>query len=275
MGPERLFLAVFLAAGNILLAVVIITVNWRAANGRLERNQRTGIRTRSTMRSDQAWTIGHRAALRLTPLYLIVLAGTLVALFVAMLHASAKAINLAGIGGALAWVAVVALSGIVAGRAAKSADDQADGGQATMLTDQAQNSQYPKAIHFYAGLNGLLLVVVCAGLWLLAARSSSNGIPPNASVGFRDQHTLASVPGWYAAQRVGFHVAALADTIVTAVVFAILAVAYSRRFNPIWIVIVPVIGGLAIAVCVMIAGHQADRAAISVARAVLPGAGHN
>jgi hypothetical protein len=113
-------------------------------------------------------------------------------------------------------------------------------------------------------LNGFLLAVVCAGVWFLALRSSSHGIAPNTSLGFRSQHTLASLQGWYAAQRVGFHFAAVADTIITAAVFAIVAVAFIRRLNPMWILIVPVIGGIAVGVCFIIAGHQADHAAISV-----------
>jgi hypothetical protein len=80
------------------------------------------------MRSDEAWQAGHAAALRLTPLLLSVLAGTLIALIVAALHASTMAIILTGIGGAVAWLAVVSVSAIVAGRAAKSAEDRTDDG---------------------------------------------------------------------------------------------------------------------------------------------------
>jgi hypothetical protein len=60
------------------------------------------------------------------------------------------------------------------------------------------------------------------------------------------------------------HFAAVASTVITAAVFAIVAVAYTRRVNPMWILIVPVVGGIAVAVCFMIAGQRADHAAISV-----------
>ena len=66
--PERLVLPAIAAVSQIVITIVLITVSWRAANGRLRRNPWTGIRTPSTMRSDQAWVAGHRAALRLTPL---------------------------------------------------------------------------------------------------------------------------------------------------------------------------------------------------------------
>jgi hypothetical protein len=95
-------------------------------------------------------------------------------------------------------------------------------------------------------------------------RSNSDGIPPNTRLGFRTQHTLASAHGWYAAQRVGFHIAAIADTIVTAAVFTIIAVAYIRRLNPMWIFVAPIVGGLAIAACMVIAGNYADHAATTV-----------
>ncbi len=56
---------------------------------------------------------------------------------------------------------------------------------------------------------------------------------PNKSLGFRDDQTLVSEHGWYAAQRVGFHVGAIAATAITLVVFAVVAVillaAFTRR----------------------------------------------
>lgn len=53
-------------------------------------------------------------------------------------------------------------------------------------------------------------------------------------------------------------------TIATVGVFAIVAAAYIRRLNPMWILIAPAIGGIAVAACFMIAGHYADHAAIAV-----------
>ena len=60
--PERIYLAGFLAFAFIVMTVVLVAIDWAAANGRLQRNQWAGIRTPSTMRSDQAWVAGHRAA---------------------------------------------------------------------------------------------------------------------------------------------------------------------------------------------------------------------
>jgi hypothetical protein len=80
-----LVMSAFWALCQIVATVVLVTVNRRAADGRIPRNPSTGLRTAATMRSDRAWVAGHRAALRLTPLYLLVLAGTLIALLVALL----------------------------------------------------------------------------------------------------------------------------------------------------------------------------------------------
>ena len=57
---------VFASALEIGAAVLVIWLTWRAANGTLPRNDLAGVRTRVTMSSDEAWRIGHRAALRPT-----------------------------------------------------------------------------------------------------------------------------------------------------------------------------------------------------------------
>jgi len=138
-------------------------------------------------------------------------------------------------------------------------------GHSSVYTDQTPNARYGRiSIGLTAGFNLVLLIIACAGLWFLAARANRHGIAPSTTLGFRTQHTLASLHGWYVAQRVGFHFAAIATTIITVVVFAIVAAVYVRRLNPMWIMIVPIIGALAVAVCFMIAGQKADQAAVSV-----------
>lgn len=140
-----------------------------------------------------------------------------------------------------------------------------------MNIDETANARYGRLVlSIYAAFNGLLLIAVCAGLWFFSARANSHGIPPNTNLGFRSQHTLASLRGWYIAQRVGFHFAAIADTIITAAVFMIMAAVFFRRLNPMWILIVPIIGGITVGVCLIIAGHQADEAAISIERSAAP-----
>ncbi|MGH3966591.1 MAG: SdpI family protein [Mycobacterium sp.] len=126
METARLVMSAFWALCQIVVTVVFITINRRAADGRLQRNPLTGIRTGATMRSDQAWVAGHHAALRLTPLYLLLLAGTLTALLVAALNASMGIAMLVGVGGLLSVVPLAVYSAIIASRAAKSADGHAN-----------------------------------------------------------------------------------------------------------------------------------------------------
>ena len=78
------------------------------------------------MRSNQAGVAGHRAALRMTPLYLLTLAGTLAALFVAALSTSISAVMLVGVGGLFSVVPLALYRAIVASKAAKSADGHPD-----------------------------------------------------------------------------------------------------------------------------------------------------
>lgn len=54
----QIIVAVVMAAGGVLL----IWQGWAAASGRLKRNAVAGIRTASTMASDEAWLAAHRRA---------------------------------------------------------------------------------------------------------------------------------------------------------------------------------------------------------------------
>lgn len=129
MGPERLqatVMAAFCALPPILMTALIIAQSSRVVKGRLQRNQYFGIRTPSTMRSDQAWVAGHRAALRLAPLYLLTTAATCVALFAVAVHAWRTLVVLVGIGGLAAITALSIYTAVIASRAARSVDGYSD-----------------------------------------------------------------------------------------------------------------------------------------------------
>ena len=126
MGSERsqaLLLAGYWAFLPILITVVLIVLASRAANGRLARNQWVGIRTPSTMRSDQAWKAGHAAALRMAPLFVIV---TVVIIRVVRGRAVCvhdQVVVFIGFGSLAVLLALLIYSALVASKAAKAADD--------------------------------------------------------------------------------------------------------------------------------------------------------
>jgi hypothetical protein len=141
-----------------------------------------------------------------------------------------------------------------------------------MNIDPEVNARYGKlTIGSYLGVNAFLLIVVAGGSWFFASRANNRGIPPNTSLGFRSQYTLSSLHGWYVAQRVGFHFVAVATTVIAVIVFAVVAFAFIRRSNPMWMLFVPLVGDLAIAGCFIIAGQRADQAAISVEKSAVWG----
>jgi uncharacterized membrane protein len=102
-------------------------MNWsRAATGQLQRNPFYGVRTPSTMRSEQAWVAGNRAALRLAPLLLLTTAATCVALFAVALYAWRTVVVLVGICGFTAVLALSIYTAAIANRAARSVDGHPD-----------------------------------------------------------------------------------------------------------------------------------------------------
>jgi uncharacterized membrane protein len=120
MGSDRVVLMAFMTATFVFLTALMIAIDWAGANGHLRRNQFVGVRTPSTMRSDRAWVAGHRAALRLAPLHLV----TGIAVLIAVLCTRTLAgLNLVGVSGAVVFVVVAVFTAIVAGRAAKAAED--------------------------------------------------------------------------------------------------------------------------------------------------------
>jgi uncharacterized membrane protein len=121
---QMMVFAAITAAVPIVLCVVVIATSRLAANGRLPRNQWVGIRSPSTMRSDAAWVAAHRAALRLTPLYLVITAVVCAAVVWAALYLSTPGVVITvGMGGFAAFIAALIYTAVIAGKAAKSADD--------------------------------------------------------------------------------------------------------------------------------------------------------
>jgi SdpI/YfhL protein family len=126
MAPDHGQMMVIAGTAAVFLVVidaVIIVATRRAASGRLPRNQWIGIRSPSTMRSDQAWVAGHQAAQRLIPVYLLITVAAWAVLVWAALYGSTPAavIN-AALGSFVALIAAVIVAAVLAGKAAKSAD---------------------------------------------------------------------------------------------------------------------------------------------------------
>ncbi|WP_293003252.1 SdpI family protein [Mycobacterium sp.] len=118
---QALVQAAALALIPIASTVLMILLCTRAANGRLARNQWVGIRTRATMRNDQSWAAGHRAALRLTPLLILIsIAGCVATAWAALATSNPNTVMLTGIGVAALVVIVLIYSAVLANRAANA-----------------------------------------------------------------------------------------------------------------------------------------------------------
>lgn len=108
---EALVQAGVLSFVSICTTVLFIVLARRAANGRLQRNQWIGIRTPSTLRSDRGWVAGHRAALRLTPLFVLTSVVMCFALFAVALYVSTPGlVRLVGFGVIAVIIALVIYS---------------------------------------------------------------------------------------------------------------------------------------------------------------------
>lgn len=111
LGTAMLLGLVLIVAG-ILLAVVAA----KSRNGTLPRNWIVGIRTTTTMASDEAWDLAHRAGASALGIGAgaTIVAG--VALFFQPSNGTGLAIALAGIAWLLGWVIVAARRGTKAAR---------------------------------------------------------------------------------------------------------------------------------------------------------------
>lgn len=119
-------------------------------------------------------------------------------------------------------------------------------------------------ISVYLLTNALLFGGISITLWILWGRARDHKIPPGTTLGFRSQETLASAKAWYAAQDIAFQFAAIGTTAVTLAVVATMAAGQIRRWSMFWSLVIPVGGWLAVAVCVLLAGWQADAMATAI-----------
>jgi hypothetical protein len=262
--------------GTTLAAISgMMIVNWsRAARGALTRNPYLGVRTPSTLRSEQSWVAGNRAAVRLAPLYLLSDVATCAAMVAAALHGRRLVVIFAGSGGLVVLIALVICTAVIASRAARAADDhtadrsglRSSASKSVEMTDMT--GPFSESARTIVGW--VAAVAACAatvfGLvtmidgYVLAIH---HRLQPNDTFGFRDATTRSCLLAWYAAQKAGFtwmlfgYGPVLAMSILFAVVAAI------KRRSP-WDVSAVVMGTLLLLVfAVVIAGRHAD----SMARA--------
>ncbi|MFO6451442.1 MULTISPECIES: SdpI family protein [unclassified Aeromicrobium] len=112
----RLVLFVVMAGAGVLL----IWMARAAASGRLRRNALAGIRTPSTMASDEAWLAAHQRAERPTQ---AAGAASLLVAVVMLTPVSETAMFVAVMLGAAAMLVLVIHGAVVGGRAARALDD--------------------------------------------------------------------------------------------------------------------------------------------------------
>ncbi len=249
---------------------VLMIVNWsRAARGGLARNPYLGVRTPSTLRSEQSWVAGNRAALRLAPLYLLFNVATCAVLVALALHGWRLVVIVAGSSGLVAVIALFIYTAVIASRAARAADDHTDsrsGASQSMDLSAGPFSERTTTILGWiiavaaCGATALLLGTVIDG-YVLAIH---HHLQPNDTFGFRDDTTRSCLAAWYAAQKAGFSwiLFGYGPFLALSILFGVVA-AITRR--PPWDVTALVMATLFLAIfAVVIAGIHAD----SVARAI-------
>jgi hypothetical protein len=255
------------AAGSAMMIV-----NWsRAARGGLARNPHLGVRTPSTLRSEQSWVAGNRAAVRLAPLYLLLNVVTCAILVAVALRGWRLVVVVVASGGFVALIALAICTAVIASRAARAAYDPSVDRGPTRPSSAALDLTAPFPGRATATFGWIVAVTACAATAFLLVTlidgyvlASHQQLQPNGTFGFRDATTRSCLPAWYAAQKEGFgwvlfgYGPFLALSILFGVVAAI------KRRSP-WDVVVVVMGTLCLLiVAVIIAGVHAD----SVARAI-------
>lgn len=267
IGVQALLMAGLFGLSLGAISVMMI-VSWsRAARGRLARNPYVGVRTPSTLRSEQSWVAGNRAALRLVPLYLLVNAATFAALVVVGWQGWRLGVIFAGSGGLVALIMLSICAAVIASRAARAGADTSAARQTSEALDFA--GLFSGRAMTIAGW--IVAVTICAASVCVLVTlidgyvlATHHELEPNGVFGFRDAATRACLPAWYAAQKAGFSwvLFGYGPFVALSIVFAV--VAAIKRRSP-WVVsAMAVTSLLSLIFAVVIAGIHAD----SVARAI-------
>lgn len=106
----------------ILVSAIVILNWWRAAHGGLQRNPHLGLRTPATLRNEDSWRAGNRAAARTAPWYLGFLTVEGAALFAAAGQGWRLVVALVGGAGVVVLIGLMIATAVVGSRAASAVD---------------------------------------------------------------------------------------------------------------------------------------------------------
>jgi hypothetical protein len=268
---EALWMAGFFGLSLAAISAVMIG-NWsRAARGGLARNPHLGVRTPSTLRSEQSWVAGNRAAVRTAPLYLLFNLATCAVLVAVALQGWRFVVVLVGSGGLVTFLALSICTAVIASRAARAVESHTDDRGAARQNFEIPAVEGPLPEHA-AAISGWIVAVICCATTVLMLATLIDGyvlaihhqLQPNGTFGFRDATTRACLPAWDAAQKAGF-----SWTLFGYGPFAVLSILFAvvtaiKRRSP-WGVAAVVMATLFLLIVVVItASIHAD----SVARAI-------
>jgi hypothetical protein len=266
----------FVMAGVVELAlaamsVVTIVTFRRVARGGLARNPYVGLRTPSTMRSDQAWIAGHRAAAHTAPLYLLFNTVMCVSLGAAAWRGWRLVVAVIGGAGFVALIGLMICTAVIAGRAARAADDHTDQRGAAGYSIEMANittgfsGRTTTIIGWICALTMCAVAVVMLGTILDGyILSIHHQLQPNSTFGVRSPIAFSCRPRWYAAQEAGFSWLLFGYGPVAAAGLAVCAGAAIQRRSP-WDIYGLAMGTVLLAIFFVVAsGIHAD----NVARAI-------
>ena len=274
MNQAQLQALVMAGVVELLLAAMsalVVVGSRRAARDGLARGTRGGVRTPSTMRNEQSWVAGNRAAARTAPVYVIFNVGASAALIAAARHGWRLMVAFMGGAGVLAFIGVLSVTAVVASRAGRAAGGPVDHHSEPRRSADAHDNR-----EIHSGRAGMVVgwicTVIACGVTVYLLGTIVDGyvlaihhqLPPNSTFGFRDATASTCLPRWYVAQKAGFSWMLFGYGPVLVISLLICVAAAIRRYSP-WEICGLVLGTILLSIVFLIpAGVHAD----GVARAV-------